>query len=271
MTNKTANKKGQASEDDENELVEEGLEPRQVIKIQNSSLDSYLESLLDEKDNAGARLKREFNDGEINAETELNLSYKGPDQQQQLSTPKNNAEFGVQVELVKSPPQLSTPPATKQISVRFNKDSPTTKATADTSTNANNQQLSLVSHSYNSHFIDLLSLNLDRSKTWVEMTEAKLNYMIGETDAVLRSMCFDSSEDEEPNPTTTATIKQTKLRNDRTLSIETSSPVPNNSKSPRANSRSRSLAMATTNSITNTNNNISQLVIIFNKFNNLNI
>ena len=54
-----------------------------------------------------------------------------------------------------------------------------------------------VANNYSSHFIDLLSLNLDRSKTWVEMTEAKLNYMIGETDAVLRSMCMDSSEDEE--------------------------------------------------------------------------
>ena len=29
------------------------------------------------------------------------------------------------------------------------------------------------------------------------MTEAKLNYMIGETDAVLKTMCMDSSDDEQ--------------------------------------------------------------------------
>ena len=51
--------------------------------------------------------------------------------------------------------------------------------------------------SNSSTFIDLLSLNLDRSKTWVELTEAKLNYMIGETDAVLRSMNLDSSSEDE--------------------------------------------------------------------------
>jgi hypothetical protein len=59
------------------------------------------------------------------------------------------------------------------------------------------QQQSLLNNQYDSQFIDLLSLNLDRSKTWVEMTEAKLNYMIGETDAVLRSMCTDINPDED--------------------------------------------------------------------------
>ena len=56
-----------------------------------------------------------------------------------------------------------------------------------------------INNQYDSQFIDLLSLNLDRSKTWVEMTEAKLNYMIGETDAVLRSMCSDLNTDEDLN------------------------------------------------------------------------
>jgi hypothetical protein len=37
------------------------------------------------------------------------------------------------------------------------------------------------------------------------MTEAKLNYMIGETDAVLRTMCFDSSDDETKTETSRAT------------------------------------------------------------------
>jgi len=32
-----------------------------------------------------------------------------------------------------------------------------------------------------SHVLDLLSLNWDRSNIWVELTEAKLNYIIGET------------------------------------------------------------------------------------------
>jgi hypothetical protein len=32
-----------------------------------------------------------------------------------------------------------------------------------------------------SHILDLLSLNWSRSNIWVELTEAKLNYIIGET------------------------------------------------------------------------------------------
>ncbi|CAF0856701.1 unnamed protein product, partial [Didymodactylos carnosus] len=43
------------------------------------------------------------------------------------------------------------------------------------------------------HILDLLSLNWDRSKIWVELTEAKLNYIIGETDALLRSLSFDTT------------------------------------------------------------------------------
>ncbi|CAF4376482.1 unnamed protein product, partial [Rotaria magnacalcarata] len=31
------------------------------------------------------------------------------------------------------------------------------------------------------HILDLLSLNWTRSNIWVELTEAKLNYIIGET------------------------------------------------------------------------------------------
>ena len=45
--------------------------------------------------------------------------------------------------------------------------------------------------------IDILSLNLDRSKCWVDITEAKLNHMIDETDAVLQQMCLESDEDLE--------------------------------------------------------------------------
>jgi len=71
------------------------------------------------------------------------------------------------------------------------KDSATTPPESNISMNTSNH------NNYNSHFIDLLSLNLERSKTWVEMTEAKLNYMIGETDAVLKSMCFESSDEEK--------------------------------------------------------------------------
>jgi hypothetical protein len=60
-----------------------------------------------------------------------------------------------------------------------------------------------------SHVLDLLSLNWNRSNIWVELTEAKLNYIIGETgkkkkclhlilidnilDALLHSLSFDSS------------------------------------------------------------------------------
>jgi len=61
------------------------------------------------------------------------------------------------------------------------------------------------------HVLDLLSLNWDRSNIWVELTEAKLNYIIGETgkkkfllvlylilienilDALLHSLSLDSS------------------------------------------------------------------------------
>lgn len=43
------------------------------------------------------------------------------------------------------------------------------------------------------HILDLLSLNWNRSNIWVELTEAKLNYIIGETDALLRSLSFDGS------------------------------------------------------------------------------
>ena len=74
--------------------------------------------------------------------------------------------------------------------------------------------------SYESQFIDLLSLNLDRSKTWVEMTEAKLNYMIGETDAVLRTMCFDSSDDEAKTETSRATKTKTIQQESKNTSEE---------------------------------------------------
>ncbi|CAF3459631.1 unnamed protein product [Rotaria socialis] len=43
------------------------------------------------------------------------------------------------------------------------------------------------------HILDLLSLNWSRSNIWVELTEAKLNYIIGETDALLRSLSYDSA------------------------------------------------------------------------------
>ncbi|CAF1255749.1 unnamed protein product [Adineta steineri] len=43
------------------------------------------------------------------------------------------------------------------------------------------------------HILDLLSLNWSRSNIWVELTEAKLNYIIGETDALLRALSFDST------------------------------------------------------------------------------
>ncbi|CAF4133646.1 unnamed protein product [Rotaria socialis] len=43
------------------------------------------------------------------------------------------------------------------------------------------------------HILDLLSLNWSRSNIWVELTEAKLNYIIGETDALLRSLSFDAN------------------------------------------------------------------------------
>ncbi|CAF4111642.1 unnamed protein product, partial [Rotaria sp. Silwood2] len=43
------------------------------------------------------------------------------------------------------------------------------------------------------HILDLLSLNWSRSNIWVELTEAKLNYIIGETDALLRSLSYDST------------------------------------------------------------------------------
>ncbi|CAM4771306.1 unnamed protein product [Rotaria magnacalcarata] len=43
------------------------------------------------------------------------------------------------------------------------------------------------------HILDLLSLNWTRSNIWVELTEAKLNYIIGETDALLRSLSYDSA------------------------------------------------------------------------------
>ncbi|CAF0791943.1 unnamed protein product [Rotaria sp. Silwood1] len=43
------------------------------------------------------------------------------------------------------------------------------------------------------HILELLSLNWSRSNIWVELTEAKLNYIIGETDALLRSLSFDTN------------------------------------------------------------------------------
>jgi hypothetical protein len=55
--NKTANRKGESSP--ETLETEGGLEPEKIIKIQNASLDSYLESLLDEKENSNARMKGE--------------------------------------------------------------------------------------------------------------------------------------------------------------------------------------------------------------------
>jgi hypothetical protein len=41
-----------------------------------------------------------------------------------------------------------------------------------------------------SHVVDLLALNWDRSNIWVELTEAKLNYIIGETGRKKNSFCF---------------------------------------------------------------------------------
>jgi len=55
--NKTANRKGESSP--ETLETEGGLEPEKIIKIQNASLDSYLESLLDEKENSNSRMKGE--------------------------------------------------------------------------------------------------------------------------------------------------------------------------------------------------------------------
>lgn len=40
------------------------------------------------------------------------------------------------------------------------------------------------------HILDLLSLNWNRSNIWVELTEAKLNYIIGETGKVITMSFF---------------------------------------------------------------------------------
>ena len=57
-----------------------------------------------------------------------------------------------------------------------------------------------------SHILDLLSLNWNRSNIWVELTEAKLNYIIGETgehesnDRIFPSARFDGRESSGKSP-----------------------------------------------------------------------
>lgn len=78
--------------------------------------------------------------------------------------------------------------------------------------------------------IDWLSLNLDRSKTWVEMTEAKLNCMIDETDAVLKNMCLDSSVSDEEDKMANRKSEDTKRVSIK--SNTSSSPSSSSSASP---------------------------------------
>jgi hypothetical protein len=84
------------------------------------------------------------------------------------------------------------------------------------STSEIEQEISLLRRE-RAHVLDLLSLNWNRSNIWVDLTEAKLNYIIGETgererrfsmilidnilDALLRSLSFD------PSPVDNETIK----------------------------------------------------------------
>lgn len=267
--NKSTNK--EPSEDANNNWSQTGRPSKEVMKIQNASLDSYLQTLLnnnnnnkegDDDDDDQTKAKKKSSKeplDDVDAESELNLSYKGP-------RLVKNVEFGVQVE-------LATTAGAKNKKAEQEEKDLTDASDMDNDDHNQNKQISLVvpsgknqrpkspvanqhnqlavANNYSSHFIDLLSLNLDRSKTWVEMTEAKLNYMIGETDAVLRSMCFDSSEDEELNKTesemtnvTNKSLKKSKKaalllaanansNKQVALSVETEAPISPSMKSTK--------------------------------------
>lgn len=59
----------------------------------------------------------------------------------------------------------------------------------------------------------------------MELTEAKLNYMIGETDAVLRSMCLDDA-DQQPQQATAAVTSNDGATPGRVGVVESSSSPP---------------------------------------------
>lgn len=211
--NKTNNKEKQ--EEDLNNTSSETIQSgrntpsRQIIKIQNASLDSYLQSLLDDDVNASTVTESDMNEVVVDS----NVSKNDPKLVQIEIKDPNNTVIPIKTDSLE-PTILND--TSKQVVLKFNRDEQRPE-----SPKAGSHNQLAVANNYNSHFIDLLSLNLDRSKTWVEMTEAKLNYMIGETDAVLRSMCFDSSEDEDYDTDLKKISKKTELS---TLSIETSAP-----------------------------------------------
>jgi hypothetical protein len=69
------------------------------------------------------------------------------------------------------------------------------RSTMKTSTNQIEQEI-LQLRRERAHILDLLSFNWNRSNIWVELTEAKLNYIIGETgripiELLIQSMVID--------------------------------------------------------------------------------
>ena len=221
----------QSNQDRENDTTmttSSSMTNRQNIKIQNISIEEYMKKR-NEETNTSVRLPIKL-EIKTNQETEASKDVNKQDEtkikEQKIeinvkSPPSMNNEIPTSAILADRLRQKNKEnndsltnneyySMTKMSSSKYvsNAATPTTNNTTNTKSNikenlniinntANTKSSQNNSFTNNSNFIDLLSLNLDRSKTWVEMTEAKLNYMIGETDAALRSMCFDSSDDDE--------------------------------------------------------------------------
>jgi hypothetical protein len=205
---------------------------RQNIKIQNISLEEYMKKR-NEETSSSVRLpiKLEIKtnqeteqvidvkkpDETVNKEQKIEINIKSPALNNEIPTSSiladrirqknkenndsltNNEYYSLTK--ISSSKYVSTPTINNNNKPNIKENLNIINNTATSKSNQNN------SFSNNANFIDLLSLNLDRSKTWVEMTEAKLNYMIGETDAALRSMCFDSSDDETTSPSINKIVK----------------------------------------------------------------
>ncbi|CAF1070612.1 unnamed protein product, partial [Adineta ricciae] len=91
--------------------------------------------------------------------------------------------------------EITTRPLIRQTSPDGNEpfeNSTINNVNMSTSPNDIEQEISQL-YRERAHILDLLSLNWNRSNIWVELTEAKLNYIIGETDALLRALSFDTA------------------------------------------------------------------------------
>jgi hypothetical protein len=159
---------------------------RQKIQIQNISLDAYLKTV---DDNSGGE---SFKPSKSVEKVEIKVNQVKKDILPKPYLPTTETSDGIPTSAILAAKLQQKNQSINDIDIKVEPPAKKIESKESSMNKTQTQQ----TNNYESQFIDLLSLNLDRSKTWVEMTEAKLNYMIGETDAVLRTMCFDSSDDE---------------------------------------------------------------------------